>query len=546
MKKTLPLALIATSIIYSSCVNDMNKLTDIKGMKVTSELALPLLNDELGIKELYQNFSNSGIIRTDDGEVITMVYTDKDSISNVQLINIPPTSINLTLDINSAMANAFNIVGKIVQNYNGVEEVQMSNGELIDEFIVKNGVLDIYTTFTFKHPVKITYTYPTITKNGAVLKDSINVVFVGATPTIAQTKTSLSGYKVDMTSGSNKIPYQITVEIIKDDLQPQLLGGESLKVTKSVDISSYESMKGYLGNFTLLKMNENVEIDLFYGSQSGSIEFNNPRLYLDLQNGFGLPVTARIYNVYARLKDNTILPIVMQQYKDTVTLPYPQKPGEYAKGSYFLDKTNSNIDVVLNSKPTRLFFKVDFIANYTNTRVENFMFDTSTLKTKVDLELPLDFKVSNYEVINENYITLPGSVESDGVFNIEEAVVASLANNTMPLGFDLQVYFIRYDSATQSKEIIDSLYAIPLKLAPANINEQGDVVSKASYESFGVMTPERYKRLLDEKCNYYMIKFLVNTSRAPSQQYPFVRLYANQRVSLKVGFKGRAFIKQDF
>jgi hypothetical protein len=548
MKKLILILSFISTMLVGGCLNEINELREIKGFVASSDLALPLINDAVGIKELYETFSQTGIIREPDGKPITIVYSGRDSISQRQFISIPSTTIQLNLNIDPLMAQAFNATGSFSQTISDVQEILFTNEEELEEILVKSGGINLFLSTTIKHRVSVTYTYPSIKRNGVAYTDSVILTFGGTIPTVSQRFINLAGYSIDLTNGGtdkNKLPYTLTIRITEDPLQPEMVGNENLTLSKSVDVLQYRFLKGYLGKFSLLNMSEEVEIDLFYGAESGSIELKDPRMYIEIFNGFGLPITARIYDIFARLKDNTRLDVQFQQYKDTITLPFAQSPGEYAKGVYEINRFNSNIDQVMNSRPIKLIFKIEFIANFYGNTVNNFLYDTSSLKSKADIELPLDLRINNYVVTNENFITLPGANSNDAI-NIEQVLLASIATSTFPIGTDIQVYFIKFDSITNTQTIIDSLFQSKLRLAAANVNENGDVISGASAESIGSLTPTQYRRLIDQGCNYYRIRFEANSSSSSNGTQPFVKIFSNQKVELKVGFKGRGIIKQSF
>lgn len=547
MKKLILMASFAATFVVSGCLNEINELREIKGFVASSDLALPLISDELGVQQLYETFSQTGLISEPAGKPITIVYSGRDSISQRQFVSVPSTTVQFNLNIDPLMAQAFNATGQFSQTISDVQVLNFSNEEEIEELVVKSGGMNLFLSTTIKHRVTIAYSYPTVKRNGVAFADSITLFFNGSSPTTLQRFINFSGYTIDMTNGGtdkNKLPYSITIRIAEDPSQPEMAGNETLTLSKSIDVLQYQFLKGYLGKFSLLNMNEEVEIDLFYGSESGSIELKDPRMLIEINNGFGIPVTARIYDAFARLKDNSRLDVQFQQFQDTITLPYAQNPGEYAKGSYVIDRTNSNIDQVLNSKPTKLIFKIEFIANFHGKSGTNFLYDTSSLKSKAHIELPLDIRVENYVVLNENFVTLPGSNPNDNI-DIEQVVLSSIASSNFPIGTNIQLYFIKFDSINQTKIVIDSLFPNQLRLASANVNDNGDILSTSSAESVGTLSPAQYRRLIDEGCNYYRIRFEANSSLSGGNR-PFVKIFSAQKVNLKVGFRGRGIIKQSF
>lgn len=538
--------LICVLLTLSSCLKDVEELSDIKGFRFNSEIALPLFQDEVGLKELYDNFSKTGFVKIEDGQPITMVYSGRDSITQRQLISIPPISSDFNFTVDPIVANVFNSLGSYSQTINGDEILSFPNGEQVKQVFVKSGVVEFFANTTIKHDVKLVFTYPDVRKNGVPLSDSVVLRFSGSSPVTVNKTIDLTGYILDLTDNNttvNKLRYTMRVEILKITGNPDMVSGEELTFVQSTDVLQYTFMKGYLGKFTLLNMNEILDIDLYYSSTGGDIEFNDPRVNIQLANGFGMPVTLKINRVYAVTVDDVVIDVVMNQFQDTVTLPYAQTEGDYGIGTYVLNNTNSNIKEILNSKPKKLVLKVDFISNYNEVVSDNFMYDTSSLKAIAEVELPLDLRISNYGVNMTGSFTFPGTEQNDTTIRFEYITLASTAYNDMPVGTSIQVYFTKVDSSFNPPQVIilDSLFQTPLEMAPAIVDANGDVISRSERQNFTDISQERYNYLIRNGTNGYSMHFEVNSSKVgtPPVQ-PFVKIYATQKVGLKMGMKAKA------
>ncbi len=533
-------------IALSSCLKDVEELSDIKGFRFSSEIALPLFQDELGLKEIYDQFSKAGFVKIEDGQPITMVYSGRDSITQRQLISIPPISSNFNFTVDPIIASLFNSAGSFSQTINGDENLSFPNGEQVKQVFVKSGVVEFFASTTIKHDVKLVFTYPDVRKNGVPLSDSVVLRFTGSSPVTVNKTIDLAGYILDLTDNNttvNKLRYTMRVDMVKISGNPDMESGEGLTFAQSTDVLQYTFMKGYLGKFTLLNMNEILNIDLYYASTGGNIEFNDPRVNIQLANGFGMPVTLKINRVYAVTVDDVVIDVVMNQFQDTVTLPYAQTIGDYGIGNYVLNNNNSNIKEILNSKPKKLVLKVDFISNYNEVVADNFMFDTSSLKAIADVELPLDLRISDYGVNLTGSFSFPGTEQNDTTVKFEYITLASTAFNDMPVGTTIQVYFTKVDSSFNPPQVIivDSIFQTPLEMAPAIVDATGLVISRSERQNFTEISQERYNNLVQNGTNGYSMNFEVNSSKigSPPTQ-PFVKIYATQKVGLKMGMKAKA------
>jgi len=546
MNRLITILVFLLVLILSSCLKDVEELSNIKGFKFNSEISFPLFQDEVGLKELYEEFSKTGFVRIEDGQPITMVYSGRDSITQRQLISIPPISSNFNFSVDPIIAGVFNSVGSFSQTINGDENLLFPNGEQVKQIFVKSGVVEFFATSTIKHDVKLVFTYPDVKKNGLPLTDSVVMSFSGSLPVVANKAIDMTGYVIDLTDNNttvNKLRYVMRVEILKMPGNPDMAAGEGLTFVQSTDVLQYNFMKGYLGKFTLLNMNEILDIDLYNASDGGNLEFNDPRIIIQLANGFGMPVTLKINRIYAVTTDDLVIDVIMNQFQDTVTLPYAQFEGDYGIGIYKLDNTNSNIKEILNSKPKKLVLKVDFIANYNQVVSDNFMFDTSSLKAIADVELPLDLKISDYGVNLTGEFSFPGTEQNDTTIRFEYITLASTATNNMPVGTAIQVYMTKLDSSFNPPlvTIVDSIFQSPLLLAPAIVDANGVVLSRSESQNFTNVSQERYNNWVNSGINGYTMHFEVNSSKVGSPPVqPFVKIYSTQKVGLKMGMKAKA------
>jgi len=527
---------------FSGCFYELAPLSDIKGAKLATEIALPLFQDELGLKDIYDQFSKTGLIKQDGAEPLTFIYTSRDSIDERQFINIPPVLVNFGVQTDAAIATAFNFVGSFSQTFSGVTDIAVGGNEQFKKLEIGNGSLALNISSDFKHNTKVVMTYPTITLNGKALTDSFELNYSGSSPVTINRVISLAGYVIDFTDGgttTNKLPYSVSLSVQKVTGNPNMVAGEKFGMSQYLSVPKYRFLEGYLGNFTLLRTSENISIDLFSNQVGGRLFLNDPRLRIRISNGFGLPITCKISNFIARGYDDVPIPITIDFLKDTFSLPFAASPGQVGIGSNVIDRNNSNIDQVLNSAPKSISFVLDIQANYNNVPVGNFMFDTSSLKTYCDIEIPFDMRIDDYIVQHGDNFKFPDFANTQ----LQDMSIVAEATSTMPVGALIQVYFCKLKTINgiDSFEIIDSLFVEGLKLDPADVDASGNVIPiPRSAQSICYMTKERYKNLQDAGCDYYYTTFKGNTARDANNNKPSVRIYNTQKIAIKVGMIGNA------
>jgi|GEM_PF-3549411 hypothetical protein len=534
--------LIGALPFFTGCFYELAPLSDIKGVKLATEIALPLFQDELGIKDIYDQFSKTGLIKQDGAEPLTFIYTTGDSIDKRQFINIPPVLVNFGIQADAAIATAFNFVGSFSQAFSGVTDIAVAGNEQFNKLEIGTGSLNLNITCDFKHNTKVVMSYPSITLNGQPLIDSFELNYSGTTPITVNRTINLAGYLIDFTNGgtaSNKLPYNASLSVKKVAGNPDMVAGEKFGMSQYMVVPKYKFLEGYLGNFTLLRTSEIISIDLFSNQVGGRLFLNDPRLRIRISNGFGLPITCKISNFFARGYDDVPIPIAIDFLKDTFSLPFAVAPGQVGIGSYVIDRNNSNIDQVLNSAPKSISFVLDIQANYNNVPTNNFMFDTSSLKSFCDIEIPFDMRIDDYTVQHGDKFQFPEFANTQ----LKDLSIVTEATSTMPVGALIQVYFCKQKNVNgiDTFDIIDSLFTDGLKLDPADVDVNGNVIPiPRSAQSVCTMTNERYNNIQAAGCDYYYTKFRGNSARDANSNKPSVRIYNTQKIAVKVGMIGNA------
>jgi hypothetical protein len=537
MNKKYLIALLLPLVLLSGCFKELDEISNINGVRIRTDIAMPILKDQIGIKEIYENFSELGLIREASDKSLSIVYSSKQQMEKQQYVNIPPFAINFGIVTNPLIAAGFNATDSLTISENGEEIINTTNGEEFKLLRIKKGSITFSIKCDFKQNTKITITYPNIKKNNVPISETLNLNYSGVSPIFLNRTVNLDNAEIDFTKNNttfNNIAYDLKIEIKKQTANPTpMASGEELKIDKSIDIKEYAFVRGYVGKFPILSNEDNFDVDMFRNKIDGTILIGNPKIEFIIENGFGIPITAKVSSLYAKLQDSTIIPIIVDIFKDTFTLPSPTEASPFVVGKLFIDKTNSNIDDVLNSSPVRIYYKVDFFANYNNIKKDNFLYDTSSLAIGQELTIPLDLQVLDYDILQEGEFELP----EKGSLSLENITLGSTATNTMPLGANIQMYFAKFSD--EKITIIDSLFSNDgLYVSGSNVDQNGNMISPATTTSYGTLNKDRYNRLITDSCNYYLMRFRINTSKGTPR--PFVKIYSDQKVAIKVGIEAGA------
>jgi len=109
-KQYLPL-LLAGMLSLTSCLKDVEELSNIKGITVNPTLSLPLVNAEANIGDLSGKLSDKARIEADANKLLMLVFEDRDSLAEDQYFTIPPVNASFNVIMPPTEVPAFEANG---------------------------------------------------------------------------------------------------------------------------------------------------------------------------------------------------------------------------------------------------------------------------------------------------------------------------------------------------------------------------------------------------------------------------------------------------
>jgi len=230
--------------------------------------------------------------------------------------------------------------------------------------------------------------------------------------------------------------------------------------------------------------------------------------------------------------DGSNITLESSYIQDGIDFAYPalDEVGEIKTTIFDFDKTNSNVVDVLSSGPVSVDYDVDAISNPDVTQVIGFMTDSSYFQVQVAVDLPFRGHVNNFkgrDTFNVNF---------DQYDQVEYVEFKMVAENEIPLGIDVQVYFLGNDE--MGNEIrLDSLYATDENiLTPAPVDANGIATGEiAKKETFSTINATQFENI--RKAKKMVIDGTFFTTDINNSPPPIVNLTTDQNVNIRMGMK---------
>ncbi len=549
LQKKIFLGSISFILLFSSCIKDsINDLANIKGVEVDPYESVPLINTHMGIKDIYNSYSSSAFIVEGSDKFVTFIYQSNEILPQKQFVAVPSLQIGYNLSMDQGSINQFNTIGNYTNSFSNYAVVKPNNKERIKKISVKDGSFVIHVSSDFKHNVVIVFVYPSITLNGKQLVDTIVFNYSGISPITIDKVIDLSGYDIDLSDRGisyNVIPYLFEINLNRIIGNPVLLS-DKLIINEQVNISTYNYLQGYLGKFSVLKYSTDESIDIFNKQADGNIFIKDPKVRVMIEDGIGMPITAKISNMNVLTGKGVNYPVIVDHFKDTFTFDYPlsNQIGQIIKSGFVIDKTNSNIDSVFSHAPQKVMYDIEFTANYNELQDEdNFLFDKNTFNANSSIEIPLELKVYSYGLRSSDTLIWPKV--PDGL-TIDWVKITGWYQNSFPIGNTVQIYFAKDSTimGIDSFVVVDSLYAQPVFVPGAIIDVNGKLLQSSTVTNDAVMDDAKYNRLKNVVNKY----LLISDARTSDFNgvFPFVKIYSDQGMDFKIGVEVKGKYRKKF
>ena len=536
--RKLALGIFSAFVLLStSCIKEfedtIDELSSIKGVTTNPTLAAPLINASVTLSDLLDDLSGDLDVTTGPDGKIILKFSSADSVDQKQYITLPGINFSFDAIMPPSELPNFESIGYYSQSIANNIPITVSGSQRIERVLIKQGSLSLNVGSNFKHNTVVKISYPSITKNGLPYIDSFVFVYNGATAPNIIRNIDLSGYEIDFTqNGStyNVFSYELGVNITRNPSNNVDIT-DKISFNQGLTINQYRRLEGYFGKFDITELKSTSELGLFDNKLEGNVFVENPSIKLKITNSFGLPITAKIIDIYVLSGTGVKTPIIIDLFKDTFAIEYTSNIDQSKVTEYTIDNTNSNIGDVLNAAPQTIIYQILFTANSNDIPRANVLYDNTTIKQEAILDLPVDVKILTYAIESEGDFELNESLselDSTGI-TVNWAEVVSEIVNGLPLNATVQIYI----DDTVSNTVVDSIFNPAYLMPAASVNSLGEVIQPSKANTTNTITKSHYDNI--KKGNRYRLIVRLKTPESSPGNLPYVGIYDYQKLSVKLG-----------
>lgn len=545
--KLFVLAIVAAGFILPSCTKDNFDMDRLSGdVSYEGSFAIPLAYSNIAFYQVLNVMDTSIALQDNDEGYLSMFYHSYVESKRVQeLLNLGPQHYEKTISLSDMQSRGvyagsqLSYVTEEIISFKLMNE-NTENGEAeIDSLALNSGTLEYTIQSTFGLASKLVVEFPSITKSGRPLKDSIALY---STDSYDSRTLSLEGYTIDLTTTPrhfNEIPVKIKAVL---DCGSSVPTPGVFSITLDIHDFNYKGMYGYFGYNELLFQSDTIDITMFknnpkYDWEHASFYFKKPRLTVTYWNSYGVPsmfyFTALDAYMYSTDETWNINQIIKPNFPlgeaNPASITHATIPGTEAEGMITVDSTNSYLDQVIPNRPTWIHFSAKAATNPGNNHsIRNFIDENSRLRSKIEVEIPLYGHLYNFTYRDTADIDISSYV---GNLPVKRMAILLNIKNNMPVKANAQFYFV-----DENYTVLDSLIKNPntMVLEAASVDAYGHLINNdpINTPTKVELTREQIESLANSK--HLLIKITTSTADDASGGKD-VKLFREYGVKVNVG-----------
>ena len=403
MKNTFQLfiviLIIITSSIFTSCNINELELEKVKSPTFSPHLGVKLGSVSYTIKELVEDIDDAQLeIKEGEDLLLTFIYRDTSDFNvSSDLIDIgtiqnstntgggnafPPSPQSFTIPINQIFTFDF----------------EANDNELLDSLIYNSGNIDILMTSTFEGSFELNFTILD-TKDIQTGVD-LSGIIAGNSTSPGSFQKDLLGLKtiIDNSSGKNEFQFQIDGEVIIP-AGSSVTPDQELSINISFIEPGFSSIYGNFGIKSVEIANQTIDMASFQEFGDSGLEFNAPKIIMELDNSYGLGMGTSLSGVKAVDADGSEISLTGDIVTNSVLIEGVShlSVGGVQTTIIEINTSNSNIADLLNSTPNSMVFPVVANLNPTSSSLStNFLTENSKMVQRTIVEMPLELKLDGF------------------------------------------------------------------------------------------------------------------------------------------------------
>jgi hypothetical protein len=494
---------------------------EIKSLKSNPELALPLAVANLTIEDLLDQTDSTYVHVYEDG-LVYLGFSDIVTTHDIRnLVHIPNLGVIRVLNIPAATYPPSNTD---VESTVSTSIIDMGiSPEKLTEIVFKTGTLNYVITTNnnslpfavkariveYKKETGDSFLEPGLTGSGALPID--DYTFQSATP--------------------NKFTLELTLIIKAHPNTVIIPPGSSVSVQINYSNVDFESIKGFFDDQIADPGPQTINVSTFGEFRDfGDVSFADPKIYLDVITDYVVPLEVTFTTFEAR-KDNINIPVLLDK-PNPISIDQPLTLG--SQKTTRVSVTNASELIAFD--PTHFYFDVSGHINNGLTSGVNYMADTSQMRVRMSIELPLYGKASDIILSDTSSLDLRDLNETE----IENASLNIMGVNELPLDAYIQVYLLDRNDQVLTVLIEPSQTYI---VKGSQVDADGEPIAFPIINKTIDLSSDKLKKLFE--ADKFVLVATLNTSKNDAGTQVNVKFKSDLKIQMRAKLNAKLKVKVD-
>ncbi|MGB2129261.1 MAG: hypothetical protein ACPHXR_07255 [Flavicella sp.] len=470
---------------------------EMEGSQINLELPVPIGTSEYSMDRMFEELEFEDIQTQDDG-TLAIRYTESLQGGDNAAFDVEISDINVssTVPLSGGLAALPSGVpypgpdNVFPGNHQELKVVNLT--QRITSAILDRGNLEIILASSYESEIELTISIPSLLNKDSGLPFSRTESLTNETKTLDL--VNLQEYKADFSYDGAEYNKTYNLFVVDIDYDFKIKTGDVVSATSAlnfeVNVTDSKSPEAVFGDFLDENFdisNQTISLDFFEDFGDGNISFANATMTLEASSGYGFPVGLNLSGVTAtNFNDGASVSLEkndgsdFEAIFDGVAVVDYDPNGSTKETILVLDKDNSNINELLNSKPNEINLNLSGSANPNHSDVtpnSNF-FAKGNDGFGIDLviDVPLDIKFENLEQ------TETFEFDVDEISEELESLTLKIATeNEIPLTGKINLIFKRANG-TIVNDILTQTDIVAFKAAPVDDSGKSIGVESTSTE----------------------------------------------------------------
>lgn len=409
-------------------------------------------------------------------------------------------------------------------------QLDLEEDERIYTIELDNGQVDFTINSDFNAAFNFRMVFPDIIKNGSPVEHEIEVPANSGNPVVGTLDFSNTVWYLDQNTDTPYNQLKVSYEIFVPQSTPgQIMFSADDEVSFQMVVSNIEPslVTGHFGQ--KMETIEPGELDLgfdfdIFDEASSPIYFENPTIWVDVQNSFGVPLALN-FNATATGQFGGQ---AMLNPPNPLNINYPDisMVDQMVETNFIFNKNNSDIVDMLAIYPNNIIYEGSATANPENNMQEiNFVSSKSELSATAEIVLPFQFRAENLIYTNDGEAIDFDLDEGLTIDDIDSAVLKVIYLNELPLSAEFQINTI--DELMEETTVISG---VALEAGTPNNIGRVEPENAAQGEIYIRLSREQIMQLDEASKNIYRVIF-----KTPNDGQMPAAMYTDYNVDLNLG-----------